>query len=165
VVPIGITYHTVRPASFGYLPKGWSTLPNTPIMLDRQGTSAEAMALSWRYTPGPTGPAGVLPRNGLMVWVLLLRSGSTTVNLCRTTPRFSDHPARTFPLQLPRTTSQTLEGSPSVKEYRVFGRYADYYNFEVRVDIAPHAFPHAWQLATRVVAGIQFPTWPSLATC
>jgi hypothetical protein len=87
------------------------------------------------------------------------------VNLCRTTQHFADHPARTFPLRLPRVTSHALDGYPEVKEYRVFGRYADYYNFEVRVDIAPHASPDAWQLAAQVVAGIRFPTWPRLGTC
>jgi hypothetical protein len=101
----------------------------------------------------------------VIVWVLLFRSGGTNVNLCRTTPHFPDHPARMFPLRLPPTTSNTLEGAPTVKEYRVFGRYADYYNFEVRVDIAPHAAPHAWQLAAHVVAAIRFPTWPTLAAC
>jgi hypothetical protein len=165
VVPIGITYHVAPPVSFRYLPKGWSTLPEAPTVLERQGTSAESFAVSWRYAWNPTGPAGALPRNGEMVWVLLLRSGPTTVNLCRTTQRFADHPARTFPLRLPPMTSHTLEGAPAVKEYRVFGRYADYYNFEVRVDIAPRASPHAWQLAARVVAGIHFPRWPSLAAC
>ena len=111
VVPIGFSYHTVRSASFGYLPNAWSTLPDVPTVLDRRGTSAEAIAVSWRYMPNPSGPADeLLPRNGLMVSVLLLRSGSTTVNLCRTTPRFPDHPARTLPLRLPRTTSHALEG-------------------------------------------------------
>jgi hypothetical protein len=100
-----------------------------------------------------------------MVWVVLFRSGSANVNLCRSAPHFADHPARTFPLRLPTTTSNTLDGTPKVKEYRVFGRYADYYNFEVRVDIAPHAAPDAWQLAAHVVAAIRFPTWPSLTTC
>jgi hypothetical protein len=113
-----------------------------------------------------SGPAGALPRDGVMVWVLLFRSSSSTnVNLCRTTPHFPDHPARTFPLRLPRTTSNALEGASKVKEYRVFGRYAEYYNVEVRVDIAPYASSHGWQLAAHVVAAIRFPAWPRLATC
>jgi len=165
VVPVRITYRVAPRASFRYLPKGWSTLPEAPTVLDRQRTSVESFALSWRYAWNPTGPADALPRNGVMLWVGLFRSGPRTVNPCRTTQHFADHPPRTFPLRLPRVTSNALEGYPKVKEYRVFGRYADYYNFEVRVDIAPHASPHAWQLAERAVTAIRFPTWPRLATC
>jgi hypothetical protein len=163
---LGLTDQAVPPPSFGYLPKGWSTLSDALGVLSRTGTWAEAMALSWHYTPSETGPAGSLPKNGVMIWVHLMRSGSTRVNLCRTAPHFADYPPRTPPLRLPRTTSQTLEGYPHVKEYRVFGRYENYYNYEVRVDIAPAALsPRAFALAQRVVAGIRFPPWPSREDC
>jgi hypothetical protein len=164
-VPVRITYHIAPRASFRYLPHGWSTLPEAPSVLDRQGTTAESIVVNWRYAWNPTGPADALPSDGVMIWVGLFRSGPPAIDLCRTTQHFADHPARTIPLHLPRVTSGTLEGDPKVREYRVFGRYADSYDFEVRVDIAPHASPHAWQLAALVVAGIRLPTWPRPATC
>ena len=162
----GLTHQAVRPASFRYLPNGWSTFSDALDVLSRHGTWANATALSWHYRPSETGPASLLPKNGVMISVHLMRSGSTKVHLCRITPHLGDYPARTFPLRLPRTTSQTLEGAPDVKEYRIFGRYQNYYNFEVRVDIAAEApSPSAWNLAKRVVASIQFPPWPSSENC
>jgi hypothetical protein len=163
---LGLTDQTVHPASFRYLPQGWSTLSDATGVLSRSGTTMEAIALSWHYTSSWSGPAGSLPKNGVMIWVLLLREGSTNVNLCRSTPRLAVYPPRTLPLRLPRTTSQTLEGYPNVKEYRVFGRYHNYYNYEVRVDIAPAApSPGAFAVAEQVVAGIRFPQWPRLQHC
>ena len=126
----------------------------------------ERLALSWRYVPSETGPAGSLPNNGVMIDVRLFRSGSTKANLCQTTPHLAGYPPRTLPLRLPHTTRQTLDGTSHVKEYRVVGRYENYYNFEVRVDIAPAAqSPHALALAQRVVTGIHFPPWPSRTHC
>jgi hypothetical protein len=42
---------------------------------------------------------------------------------------------RRLPLQLPKTTTDRLEGAPNVPEYRVFDRIADSYNIDLWVDI------------------------------
>ena len=109
----------VYPASFGYLPKGWSIFSDAVDVLTQRGASANASALSWRYTPSETGPAGSLPRNGVMVWVLLFRAAASDhprANLCARTPHIAGYPPRSLPLALPRTTTQTLDGSPHVEE-------------------------------------------------
>lgn len=159
----------VLPATFSYLPKTWSTDSDELGVLSHSGAHADALALSWHYQPGwPTGPVGQLSKNRILVSVYLFRAraGSAHVNLCATTPHLAGYPARLPPLQLPRATTQTLDATPNVPEYRVFGRYRDYYNFEIRVDIAnPEPAPALWHLADRIVAGIVLPPWPLRRTC
>jgi hypothetical protein len=105
-----------------------------------------------------------------MISILQLRSqayGSPNVNLCHDTPNLgSGYPALAPPLNLPAKTTSTLEGSPRVEEFRIFGRYRDYYNFEVRVDIdTRRPLAASWHTADGVVRGLRFPAWPRLSDC
>lgn len=154
----------VKPAKFGYLPRGWHAFQNDFGVLTRRGASVESYMLSWAYRPGPLGWR--IPPRGIAVGVLLLRRGGTT-NLCRSTPHMTGYPPiRRLPLRLPRTTSDRFEGSPNVLEYRVFGRMGDSYNVDLRVDVnSLHPTAAMLRTAQRVVNAIRFPTWPRLERC
>lgn len=151
------------------LPHGWRSLSSAPYILRSGGTQAETILTSWRYQPSPFGPAAAIPPGGIMISIRLLRSqayGSPHVNLCRDTPSQSAYPAIAPPLNLPGKTTATLEGSPSVKEFRILGRYRNYYDFEVRVDIdTRRAVARDWKTADAVVRGLRFPAWPRVSDC
>jgi hypothetical protein len=67
-----------------------------------------------------------------------------------------------FPLELPLTTVSTLEGSPRVPEYRVFGRTPDYL-VEVRADINnPEPGRALVEEAHAMVRRLRLPDWPEL---
>ena len=104
-----------------------------------------------------------------MIDIMLLRTQayrSHRVDLCSTTPVWPGHPRLTPPLTLPKTTTATFEGAPRVKEFRVFGRYRNYYNFEVRVDIdTRRPVRPKWSVAEKVVSGLRLPTWPTRRSC
>jgi len=153
------------------LPTGWTAWSASPAFLTPHGTAVETIVTSWGYrfsAPGP-GPGNVIPPGGAMIDVMLLRSQAYRthrVNLCSTAPVWPGHPRLTPPLTLPRTTAATSEGAPGVKEFRVFGRYRDFYNFEVRVDIdTRRPIDHRWRVAERVVSGLRLPNWPTRRIC
>ena len=160
----------VPPVTLPALPKGWTALSSVPFLLQPGGTQAQTIITSWGYraAPGP-GPAAEIPPGGIMIQVFLLRSqdyGSPKVNLCATTPKTPEYPPLTPPLTLPRTTTHTLEGAPGVKEFRIFGRYRDVYDFEIRADIdTRRPLGPRWFTAEAVVHGLRFPTWPLRQTC
>ena len=53
-----------------------------------------------------------------------------------------------------------------MKEFRVFGRYRNYYNFEVRVDVdTRRPVRPRWSVAEKVVSGLRLPTWPTRRSC
>jgi hypothetical protein len=151
------------------LPHGWTTLSSAPYILRPRGTQAETILTSWRYRASPFGPAGSIPPGGIMIGIRQLRSqvyGSANVNLCHDTPNLPGYPTIAPPLNLPGTTTSTLEGSPHVMEFRIFGRHRDYYDFEVRVDIdTRRPVTPSWQIADRVVRGLLFPAWPRVGDC
>jgi hypothetical protein len=159
----------VRAVTVPALPTGWTILSSAPYILRPGGTQAETILTSWRYQPSPFGPAGSIPPGGIMISIRLLRSqayGSAHVNLCRDTPNVSGYPATALPLNLPDETTSTLEGSPSVQEFRILGRYRNYYNFEVRVDIdTRRPVARSWKTADGVVRGLRFPAWPRVSHC
>jgi hypothetical protein len=157
-------------AAPGLLPGGWSVLRSDPQRLSPRGTQAETTLTSWDYRSAPDGPAGSLPPGGIIINVALLRSqvpAAGSANLCRSAPTAADYPPRSLPLRLPQSTRFMLEGAAAAKEFRVFGSYQHHnYNFEVRVDIdTRRPLGPSWAVAQRVVAGLQFPTWPRLSRC
>jgi hypothetical protein len=161
----------VAPVTLSKLPAGWTAWSASPAFLTPHGTEVETIATSWGYrfsAPGP-GPGNVIPPGGSMIDIMLLRSQayrSHGVNLCSTAAVIAGHPRLTPPFTLPRTTTATSDGAPGVKEFRVFGRYRNYYNFEVRVNIDTGRPIHPrWRVADRVVSGLRFPTWPTRRIC
>jgi hypothetical protein len=152
----------VHGASFRYLPPGWRAF-EAPSVLNRTGADAGSYALSWAYRPNPHGWATSIPRNGIVVRVILIRRrafGSPPTNLCEHTPRLS-RPIEHLPLRLPATTADRLEGSPRVLEYRVFGWFRGRYNIDLRVDINSTRPTRALlRTAQAVVSGLRFPRWP-----
>jgi hypothetical protein len=154
---------------FAGLPRGWRQLGDGGL-LTRRGANASAVATSWAYHPSSLGWAAAIPRGGIAVEVLLIRrepGAATGLDLCRVTPHLASYPlVRRLPLRLPATTSATLEGSPDVPEYRIFGRIGESYDFEVRVDVRSRR-PAAALLAVaqRAVAAIRFPRWPNRERC
>ena len=117
---------TVAPVTLPKLPAGWTAWSARPFLLKPHGTHVETTITSWGYrfsAPGP-GPGNAVPAGGIMIDISLLRSQanrSHRVNLCSTAPVISGYPRVTLPLTLPKTTTATLEGTPRVKEFRVFG--------------------------------------------
>lgn len=161
----------VPPVSLPELPAKWTAWSARPAFLTPHGTEVETIVTSWGYrfsAPGP-GPGNVIPPGGIMIDIMLLRSQayrSHRVDLCSTAPVIAGHPRLTPPLTLPRTTAATSEGAPGVKEFRVFGRYRNYYNFEVRVNIdTRRPIGPRRTIAERVVSGLRFPTWPTRRIC
>jgi hypothetical protein len=156
-------------AKFGQLPPGWRAFQNDFGFLTRRGGSAESYALSWSYVPNSMGWARHLPNGGIAVSVLLLRRspGRLRINLCRYTPHLRGSPKiRRLPLQLPNVTSDLLEGAPTVREYRIFGRMDESYNVDLRVDInSIHPTRTMLRRAQSVVRHIHFPNWPRPMHC
>lgn len=162
---------TVAPVTLPKLPAGWTAWSARPFLLKPHGTHVETTITSWGYrfsAPGP-GPGNAVPAGGIMIDISLLRSQanrSHRVNLCSTAPVISGYPRVTLPLALPKTTTATLEGTPRVKEFRVFGRYRNLYNFEVRVDVdTRRPIGPRWSVAERVLSGLRFPNWPTRRSC
>jgi len=159
----------VHPATFTYVPVGWKTFDRDFALLNRRGADLESYALSWAYKPNPLGWANRMPPNAIAVHVLLIRRSPTNpaANLCANTPHLPNSPPiRQFPLVLPKTTAATQEGEPNIPEYRVFGRFDNFYNIDLRVDINRlHPTPAMLQLAQRVVSGMRFPRWPLVPDC
>jgi hypothetical protein len=159
---------SVPPPSFSHLPSRWRSFA-TSGDLTPSGAQAGAFATSWPYRLATIdGPAGSIPSNAILVNVSLIRSnpGKQTGSLCSRTPHLADHPPiRNLPLQLPPTTTATLDGTPW-PEYQAFGRLGNSYNLEVRVDISNrHPSPKLLDLAQRVVAAIRLPRWPTPTIC
>ena len=161
----------VAPLALPKLPADWTAWSSRPVLLTPHGTEAETILTSWGYrfsAPGP-GPGNAIPPGGSMIDIMLLRTQayrSHRVDLCSTTPVWPGHPRLTPPLTLAKTTTATFEGAPRVKEFRVFGRYRNYYNLEVRVDIDTRrpVLPR-WSVAEKVVSGLRLPTWPARRSC
>jgi hypothetical protein len=165
----GIQPIVLKPATFTRLPRGWHAFDRDFGVLTRSGGDVESYALSWAYKPNSFGWANAMPRNAIAVQVLLLRSGPAyqQINLCLHTPHLASFPEiRRLPLRLPRTTGSRLEGAPRVPEYRIFGRYDEMYNVDLRVDIS-NAMPTKAMLRTaqRIAAGLRFPAWPRRRSC
>jgi hypothetical protein len=158
----------VPPPTFSHLPPTWRAFA-TPGDLTPRGAQAGVFATSWPYRlTTVAGPAGSMPRDAVLVNVFLIRSnpGKQSGSLCGRTPHLAGYPpVRSLPLQLPTTTTATLDG-PAWPEYRVFGRLGESYNFEVRVDVSNrHPSAKLLRLARLVVAAIDFPRWPRPTTC
>lgn len=160
---------TASPVTLPSLPAGWTVVADSPQDLRPTGTHVETLITSWRYRPTEEGPASVIPPGGTMISVALSRNQAYhahKIDLCETTYTMADYPRRTPPLALPRTTTATLDGTPHVKEFRLFGRYRDSYNFEVRVDIdTRRPLGPAWRAAERIVHGLRLPQWPTRKDC
>jgi hypothetical protein len=159
----------VHAAKFAYVPVGWKTFDRDFALLHRRGADVESYALSWAYTPNSLGWASRMPPNAIGVHVILIRRSPTnpTADLCGQTPHLPNFTLiRRFPLVLPHTTAATQEGEPNIPEYRVFGRFDDFYNIDLRVDInRVHPTPAMLQLAQHVVSGLRFPRWPLSTDC
>jgi hypothetical protein len=126
------------PPRFAALPPGWHQY---------DGVSS-SFATSWRYRiDSPLGPGGALPRGGMLV----------TVSILRGPPARGVPPIRRLPLRLPATTTDRLESSPGVPEYRILGRLRGY-TVDVRADIRSTR-PTSRQvgLLRRIVAGLRLP--------
>ena len=156
----------VHAARFAYRPAGWHFSDEDFGVLTRRGADVESAAFSFR--PYALGWALRIPPNGIAVTVhLIRRSADQRANLCGSVPHWPDSPAiRRLPLHLPKTTSDRLEGTPRVLEYRVFGRMDESYNVDLRVDVN-RLRPTAAMLrrAQAVVNGIRFPRWPRPKRC
>lgn len=159
----------VHPAKFTYVPAGWKTSDQNFGLLSRRGADVESYALSWGYKPNPLGWANRMPPNAIAVHVILIRRSPTNpaANLCGQMPHLPGFPLiRHFPLVLPKMTAATQEGEPDIPEYRVFGRFDNLYDIDLRVDINRlHATPAMLELAQRVVSGLRFPRWPLVRDC
>lgn len=159
----------VPPATLRVVPTGWQVFTGNPNTLTRQGTSVETIITSWHWrVDSGIGPGNAVPRNGVLIDIQLFRNATNwrSTNLCETTPVLRGHPERKLPLRLPETTTFTSEGPPFMLEYRVFGRFDNSYNYEVRVDINnSHPSESTLKLASRIVSSIDFPAWPTAATC
>jgi hypothetical protein len=159
----------VHPAKFTYVPQGWRAFDQNFALLTRRGADVESYALSWAYKPNSHGWANRMPPNTIGVNVILIRRTTTNpaANLCHETPHLAAYPAiRHFPIVLPKSTTNTQEGEPNIPEYRVFGRFDERYNIDLRVDInRAHPTRAMLQLAQRVVSGLRFPRWPLLTHC
>jgi hypothetical protein len=160
---------TASPVTLPALPAGWTVLTDSPQNLTPAGTHVETLIVSWHYRTSAFGPASAIPPGGTMISVALSRSQAyraRKVNLCETTAKYSEYPPRTFPLRLPNTTRDTLDGQPHVTEFRVFGRYRDSYNFELRVDIDTRRPVEPRRSAAQaIVHGLRFPKWPTEKAC
>lgn len=157
------------PVHLPRLPPGWTVVTASSQYLRSTGTHVQTLITSWHYRPSEFGPASAIPPGGTMLSVALLRAPGSqlrTVNLCETTAVEPGYPRRTPPLTLPRTTTDTLEGAPHIKEFRVFGRYRSSYDFEVRVDIdTRRPVGPRWHTAERIISGLSFPRWPATENC
>lgn len=161
---------TAPPISLPPLPAGWTIVTDSPQRLQpTSNTNVQTLITSWHYRPTYNGPASVIPPGGTMISVTLSRDQDYTtrkVNLCETTARLPQFPQRTPPLTLPRTTTNTLDGTPSVKEFRVLGRYRNSYNFEIRVDIdTRRTVKPRWVIAESIIRELRFPQWPTDKAC
>ncbi len=161
---------TAEPVGLPALPAGWTVVSDSSQRLGpSSSTNVQTLVTSWRYRPTYAGPASVIPPGGVIIDVTLSRDQEYRgrhVNLCRTTARLPQFPARTPPLTLPSTTTATLDGAPHVKEFRVLGRYRDSYNFEVRVDIdTRRPVRPRWARAETIIRELRFPRWPALQAC
>src|SRR3954447_15939458 len=166
---VAVARIVVHPAKFTYVPRGWRAFDRDFSLLTHRGADVESYALSWAYNPNWLGWGNGMPSNAIGVTVILIRRSTTNpaANLCGATPRLAGYPPiRDLPLMLPKRTTATQEGEPNIPEYRVFGRFNDYYNVDLRVDInRAHPTPAMLQLAQRVVSGLRFPHWPLVANC
>jgi hypothetical protein len=158
----------VPPPTFSRLPPGWRAFAPAGD-LTPHGVQAGVFATSWPYLLTTVdGPAGSMPRDAVLVNVWLSRSkpGKQSGSLCGRTPHLASYPpVRSLPLNLPTSTTATLDG-PAWPEYRVFGRLGESYNFEVRVDVSSrHPSSKLLRLARLVVAAIEFPRWPTPTNC
>jgi hypothetical protein len=142
------------PARFDPLPAGWRQYGSGVVRLRGRGGESETFATSWDLDRANRhGPAGDLPRGGILVSVLLLR---------RCVAPGPDHPPLGSRLRLPRVAAGTLEGMPHVPEYRIFGaRDRDYYA-DVRVDInARRPSARLRREAQHALSVLRLPHWPA----
>ena len=156
----------VHAPTFSYRPRGWHFSDHDFGVLTRRGADVQSDAFSFR--PYRYGWALRFPRNGIAVTVhLIRRSADPQANLCGQVPPWPGFPPiRRLPLRLPRTTTDRLEGAPGVVEYRVFGRFGNSYNVDLRVDVN-RLRPTSAMLrrAQEIVSGIRFPRWPTPKRC
>lgn len=160
---------TAPPVALPPLPAGWTIVTDSSQRLQStSNTNVQTLITSWHYRPTYDGPASVTPPGGTMISVTLSRDQNYArkVNLCETTARLPQFPAWTPPLTLPRTTTNILDGTPSVKEFRVLGRYRNSYNFEIRVDVdTRRPVKPRWVIAESIIRGLRFPQWPTDRAC
>jgi hypothetical protein len=148
----------VQRGEFRSLPPGWHQF-DEPVQ--RRGPCRVIVyslaANFWADRAGSHGWAAAMPPDGIAVTVGLF--GPVTPD----DRRHAEYPpVEELPLELPRTTTTSLEGSPHVPEYRAFGRTPDYL-VEVRADINNPA-PGAALLdeAQSAVSRLRLPDWPEL---
>ena len=148
----------MRRALFGSLPPGWRQFDD---LVQRRGPChvvANSLAANFPADRARShGWAAALPPDGIAVTVSLIGP------VIPEDERRADYPpADERPLELPRTTASSLEGSPDVPEYRVFRRTPDYL-VEVRADINnPEPGAALLDEAQAVVRRLRLPDWPEL---
>jgi hypothetical protein len=147
----------VRSAVFESLPPGWHQFDEGVQQRGPCRAIAYTLAANWRADrAGSHGWASDMPPDGIAISIGLfgpIREGERH-------PEYL--PVGEFPLELPLTTASTLEGSPEVPEYRVFGRTQDYL-VEVRADINNPAPRRALvEEARSVVRRLRLPDWPEI---
>jgi hypothetical protein len=152
------THEEVRRAMFRSLPPGWRQFDE---LVQRRGPChviANSLAANFRADrAGSHGWAATMPPDGIAIGVSLIGP------VIPGDERRADYPpADELPLELPRTTTSSLEGSPDVPEYRVFRRTPDYL-VEVRADINnPEPGAALLDEAQSVVSRLRLPDWPEL---
>jgi hypothetical protein len=148
----------VRRAAFSRLPPGWRQFDD---VVQRRGPChviANSLAANFPADKaGSYGWAAAMPPDGIAITVSLIGP------VIPEDQRRADYPrADAAPLELPRTTASSLEGSPEVPEYRAFRRTPDYL-VEVRADINnPEPGAGLLDEAQSAISRLNLPDWPKL---
>jgi hypothetical protein len=144
-----------KPATLARLPTGWRQRNSGVAIRHRDGLNTWTEATSWPYRPDRFGPVRRIPRDGILIEVLLIRRGGF--------PRSLMYPPLTrLPFRLEDAQVATEEGAPHVAQYRLLYRYGYRYDVDLRVDFGqPHPTHAMLAEAQRALNALVLPRWTS----
>jgi hypothetical protein len=142
-----------RPAKFSRLPSGWRHRDSGVAIRHPGGLNTWTEATSWPYRPDSFGPVRRIPRDGILIEVLLIRRSGF--------PRSLMYPALTqLPFRLEDAEVSTEEGAPHIAQYRLLYRYGRQYDVDLRVDFGRPRPTQAMRAeAQRALNALVLPKW------
>jgi hypothetical protein len=142
-----------KPARFASLPPGWRQRSSGVAIRHPGGLNTWTEATSWPYRPDGFGPVRRIPRDGILIEVLLIRRAGFPGTLMYP-------PLRRLPFDLSDADVATEEGAPHVAQYRLLYRYGRRYDVDLRIDFGrPDPTGRMLAEAQRALDALVLPSW------
>lgn len=142
-----------KPAVFARLPRGWRQRNSGGAIRHPDGLNTWTEATSWPYRPDRFGPVRRIPRDGILIEVLLIRRGGFPGSLMYP-------PLTRLPFRMQDAEIATEEGAPHIAQYRLLYRFGRRYDVDLRVDFGrPHPTQAMLAEAQRALNALLLPKW------